>query len=61
MIAFVVSSLEMLPKGLEKQWGTRDQRKNRDHPDHSSVKIKWDTKENPVDSVEPCCYTDFSA
>ena len=44
VIAIVVGKLEMILKGLEKRlWGTGDQRKNWDQPNHSTVNISWNT------------------
>ena len=44
-----VGSLETVPKGMEKTGGTGNQKKNRDHPDHSIVKIGWNTKKRSGD------------
>ena len=49
VIPNVVGALGMIPKGLKNTGGIGNHRKNRDHPDHSDVKIALNTQKSPED------------
>ena len=52
LISLIVGSLRTVTKNLKKKHEIGNQ-KNRDYPDHSSVKIGWRPKET-------CCHSDSS-
>ena len=51
--------LESSSKAWKKTSGTENQRKNRDHLNHSNIKISKNTEKSPGD-LSKTCHSDFS-
>ena len=48
VLPIVADALELFPKTSNIDWVTKDQQKNQDHSDHSTIKIIFNTYMCPV-------------